>query len=135
LLLALALACAGTQRPATGKPRQAEAVALVWHLYGRTDPPPAVRWMQGVDLDCVSAAGHLGMLYGGLCMAGMSVPGTVLVVWHPGESFSATALAHELLHERLQRDTGDSDPGHAGPGWRAGGELELAVAALAAAGM
>lgn len=135
LLLVLLLAgCAGAQRPAA-KPRQAEAVALVWHLYGRSDPPPAVRWMEGTELDCTSPAGHLGMRYGDGCMAGISVQGTVLVVWHTGESFSATALAHELLHQRLERETGDADDAHAGRAWRAGGELERAVAALAAVGL
>lgn len=137
LLLALVLAsCAGTQRPApAAKPRQAEAVALVWHLYGRSDPPPAVRWMEGAALDCTSPAGHLGMSYGTLCLAGMSVRGTVLVVWHLGESFSGTALCHELLHESLLRGTGDADDGHAGPAWQADGALERAVAALAAVGL
>jgi protein-S-isoprenylcysteine O-methyltransferase Ste14 len=137
LLLALLLACAGTQRPApAGKPRQEEATVLVWNgVYARTDPPPTVTWMEGADLTCISPAGHHGMAWGGQCMAGLALAGRLLVVWQLGDRISTTPFAHEHEHEALWRDTGDPDAGHSGPAWGPGGDVELAVAALAAAGM
>lgn len=129
----LLLACA-SPRPPVAKPGQADATALVWHLYGRRDSPPAVRWVEGPALDCTSPGGHQGMRYGAQCLAGIATAAGLVLAWHPGDRYSTSPLAHELEHERLWRETGDADAGHTGPAWLAGGEVAKANAALAACG-
>lgn len=93
-----------------------EATALVWTAYGRTDPPPRVRIMEGDDLTCADPiSGKRGfpvLLTSGMgCREGYTIsPFESSVSWH-GEPWHETALAHELEHVAQGR-RGIVDPGH-----------------------
>jgi hypothetical protein len=121
--------------PAT-KPRQEQAVALV--LEALEAPPelgaPAVRWREGADLDCGNGAGWSeGPCVGGLFDVGAA--GQVEVAWHSDDTFSRTALAHELGHWSLFWLGHDPDAEHRGPLFAPGGAVARANERLAAAGL
>lgn len=102
------------------------AVAIVWRVYGRTDLPPVIHWVQGSALSCTSKGGRPGFPapiekgideYDVECMEGLTLtPMSCYVAWSGPASFSETLLAHELLHVAQFRD-GILDPLHTRPEW------------------
>lgn len=141
--LAMATGCAtvGTG-PAPQKPGLSEAVALVWNFYGRTDPPPKVRVLEGAALSCTdpnSGAEGFPVILGAEdgaprvdCREGYTVlPTEVMVAWTGKKPWSQTAMAHELMHARQFRE-GIIDPKHERPEWQ---EVARANAKLEAAGL
>jgi hypothetical protein len=119
-------------------PKQDEAEAIVWReVFHNHGSPPEVEWVR--DLPCAEGRGfYLG--YPGPetmdCVFG--------VYWNPpydyarvaiDSSFSASSYAHEFYHAHLRYTTGNSEPQHDGPGWKAGGILEQANTALQWAGL
>jgi hypothetical protein len=120
-LLALTLSCipysfddVSIAGDGTEKPGQPEAVALVWGLYGATENPPIVKWVQGTDLTCLDPnTGLPGLKTPGGCREGVEwIPTFVQVAWREGDNFSDTTLAHEFMHAaqayRLILDTDHS---------------------------
>jgi len=100
-----------------------KAAAIIWHVYGRTDLPPVIHWVQGKDLTCTDPdSGEPGfpqMNEKGepVCHEGLTLtPWSCYVAWTGQPSFSDTALAHELLHVAQFR-AGILDPRHERPEW------------------
>jgi hypothetical protein len=135
--------CATTQLPEAVRDGEAQAVAIAWRMYGRTDLPPLVRWKQGEALSCTDPnSGARGfpvfLLEDGEakpgCREGYTMsPYSCDVAWHGELSFSETALAHELLHVAHLRQ-GIFDGDHKRPEWQPGGLLDQANAAIREAG-
>ena len=111
LLLALALlsGCTPFLRQVRGErpevPRAAEAIAVVWAAYGRTDAPPPVTWLDpvldvGEKYRCTTAGGRPGfMTMYGKCVSGLTTPDVQVLVIVPADGLPSTsALAHELGH-------------------------------------
>lgn len=133
LLLVLALAsssgCAtaravGAQLGARGVPMDVpgadQAVAIVWgEVYGRVDPPPALRWVTGADLSCDGGRGFVAYGRDGKdCVSGYTLsPFAVSIALLEGQPLSESSLAHELRHAADLRD-GILDDGHEGAAWR-----------------
>lgn len=138
LLALLVLAGCSVLPPgqATSHLGQATAVATVWQVYGRTDTPPEVLWVEPADLHCTDpTSGYPGFRWAGACMEGLCLtPDRVFVAFRPGESFSSMALAHEFWHAALIRE-GRLDPFHEGAGWGPGGAVEQAKWELLGAGL
>lgn len=111
------------------KERQEQAAWVIWHdTYGREDMPPAVRWVEGGDLDCTEADGIQG--FRALvceddcghpkvaCLAGITLsPLEVSVAYHPGDFYAETSLAHEYMHA-WQFRRGIIDPKHTKDAWK-----------------
>lgn len=121
-LLALALTgCASWFAPSDVRnrpPNEARAVAIVWNtVYGRSDEPPFVVWIQGKDLTCNAGKGYPSVLGGG-CVEGNAALHAITVALPAGARFSETALAHELCHVLLLREGKDPDNAHVGPCFR-----------------
>lgn len=111
------------------------ATGIVWHdVYGRRDRAPVVRIVQGDALDCTDpisgTPGFRVLLYDGYgCRNGYTLtPDQVSVSW-TGQAWSATALAHELMHAAHGRD-GIADPLHKRAEWGPGGAVDAANARL-----
>lgn len=104
------------------QPRQTEAVALVWHdVYGQDRRPPAVRWVEGADLNCRRAEWPIDqrgfLLAGSVCVAGFTWSwGEVSVAIQPGDHFYQIGLAHEFLHA-AKFGHGSPDAFHEGDEW------------------
>lgn len=113
---------------------EAQAVALAWRIYGRSDLPPVVRWKQGADLTCVdSSSGKPGFETAIGCREGWTFSWRECVVsWHGEASFADTALAHELLHVAQARRL-FFDPHHESSDWVT--LLPVAEAAIREAGL
>jgi hypothetical protein len=136
VLGALLLGCAtvGVRGQPSPKPRQDEAVQLVWvYAYGRVDQPPEVLWVEGGELTCTDPnSDRPGFRTSAGCREGYTLsPYRVSVAWREGDRFSSTTLAHELRHAADAR-AGIIDPSHVGPQWRA---VDAANAMLEAAGL
>lgn len=90
------------------RPHQELATHFVWHdVYGRSDEPPQIEWIAADDL----GAGQQGMTFAGwkimlACGDGCTMP------------VENTNLAHELMHERTFRETGDVDVMHYRGDWK-----------------
>jgi hypothetical protein len=118
LAFALLYGCAsvGVRGEPADLPGLREATALVWQAYGRTDPPPRVRIVQGADLTCTDPVSHNPgfpvLLTSGMgCREGFTIsPLEASVAW-TGQPWHETALAHELQHVAQGR-RGIVDPGH-----------------------
>lgn len=153
LLATLALGCAtiGVRGEVTEKPGLAQAVAFTWDFYGRKDPPPKVRVVEGDELSCTDPnSGEPGfpVILGAedgtpvqACRKGFTfLPTEVSVSW-TGQPWSRTSLAHELMHVRLVREglVFDHHPGKDQANWRPefrdGGEVAQANARLEAQGL
>jgi hypothetical protein len=125
-----------SDEPPPVKPQQEEAVAKVLAVYQAPADlgEPAVRWREGVELDCGNGAGWND----GVCVAGvfdLHAPAEVTVAWRPGDTYSRTGLAHELWHWLLFWRGQDPDQQHRGSGFARGGAVEQANGALASAGL
>ena len=121
---------------------QRAAEEIIWRkTYGRSEKVPRVDWRAP---NCAKPDGRVGIkspyvdgdgnpTFG--CVGGATYsPAYVIVARADGQAISDTGLAHEFLHAAQLYD-GQSDPGHVGPDWGAGGKLESARAALVAAGL
>jgi hypothetical protein len=130
LLHWLGCATGGAPLPTGVRAGEEQAVHIIWsEVYGRTDRPPLVRWIQGAALSCIDPASDkpgfpqwdfpagLDQAAVQACHEGYTwSPLEVLVSWHGEASFSDTALAHELWHAAdLRRFR--SDAKHVGPEW------------------
>jgi hypothetical protein len=142
LLCSNGCATASQPLPAGVRDGEAKAVTIVWRVYGRTDVPPVVRWKQGAALDCTDPnSGRPGFPVW-LVEDGEPRPGCregftmsfleCSVAWHEGDSFSSTAMAHELLHVAQAR-VGVLDSNHRRPEWQT--LLPRALEALQEAGL
>jgi hypothetical protein len=134
LVIGLGCASIGVRGRDTLKPRQMEAVRLVWEsTYGRTDEPPTVLWVEGAELTCTDPnSGLPGFKTSVGCREGYTAtPDRVSVAWREGDRFSTTTLAHELRHAADALE-GIIDPSHVGPQWRA---VDAANAMLDAVGL
>ncbi len=120
VLMTPGCATLGVRGHTVDHPRAAEAVAFVWHAYGRTDAPPRVLWVEGGDLNCTdSVSGDPGFVTPLGCRGGYTLtPLEVSVAWlGPDRPYSTLALAHELLHAAQGR-RGIADPAHRRPEWQ-----------------
>lgn len=141
LLLWLAGCATSSPLPPAVRDGEAQAVSIVWRVYGRTDTPPLIRWRQGDQLDCVDPnSGARGFTIptldeGVVCREGLTMSFLECwVAWHDGDSFSDTALAHELGHVAQAR-SGIFDARHSrDEWWGPGGLVDQANAALRVAG-
>jgi hypothetical protein len=101
-------------------PCQQGAELVVWtDVYGRTDKPPAVRWVLEHEQDCVDPTSGRGAFWfpGAGCHEGLTLsPYEVTVSWHDGDTYDFSAFAHELLHAAQWRQ-GIWDPQHVRPEW------------------
>lgn len=128
--LALALcalaACATTRPPPPtwAPPRADQAVELVCRLYG-VEKRPVVYWRHAE-----SGQRYMDSM-GRMVWGHTPSPWYTNVSWWPGATFADTALAHELWHVQLMLTTGDT-PDHSDPGFKPGGAVERAIAALRA---
>ncbi len=118
---------------------QERATEIIWvETYGRTDAPPAVRWI--TDLNCTSDInGRPGfMIYsaeGHVCREGVTiVPYQVEIALRADDTFSTTTLAHEFLHAAQMRSL-IFDPLHKTEGFQPGGLVDRANEALHAEGL
>lgn len=138
LALAVFLVGCGDNVEFVTKPRQAEAVALVWGAqYGMATGAPSVYWVEGAEQNCMDG-NRPGFLTSSLgCRGGLarSNAGVIQVVWVDGDSFHVTYMAHEMCHLRSQIETGDGDGDHLGPCFTTGGYVDRANATLSALGM
>jgi hypothetical protein len=106
-------------------PGQAEAVRLIYEVYGERHAPPAIYWRRDTcdapngiygrwpacsfDLNGERVSGaHYDL--DGRTWIEVGAPST------PSDRISQTALAHELLHAH-QWNEGIDDPGHTTPEW------------------
>lgn len=116
-LLVLLASCGDNTAPNyTMKPRQAEAMDLVWFgVYTKNIDPPLVNWVEGGRLNC--PGGMSFMSTDGTCAFGEFTDWnyTIHVAWLPGQKFSDVSFAHELCHAKAWAETSDSDGGHTGP--------------------
>jgi hypothetical protein len=115
-------------------PGQDKAVDIVWRqTYGSTSEPNAIQWITQENLDCAADfkgknhAFYRWRWYGDLgksehCVGGVTWPdwGLSQVALSDGDTFSNTAMAHELWHGRMLDVTGDGDPKHLDPGFGIG---------------
>lgn len=94
------------------KPRQAEAVALVWGVYPMVQAsPPPIEWREDRCGDKTKA----GVRYRGECYSGLYFPGgRAMIAWRG--SYTVSAFAHELLHAN-QWGRGWEDPNHLSTEW------------------
>ncbi len=136
LVLFLAASCGSYD----ALPRQDEATVIVWQkVYGEQGRAPDVQWIE--DLDCADEKGFIaGRWYGepkpsGNCVYGVSWPDWDLVQVAIKARFSEGAFAHELYHQHLDNLSGFADPKHLDPGFRPGGTVDLANAALNEVGL
>lgn len=147
LLATLALSCAtvGVWGEVVEKPGLARSVAFIWDAYGRKDPPPKVRVVEGAELSCNDPnSGDEGfpVILGAEdgtprsdCREGFTfLPTEVMVAWTGKKPWSRTALAHELMHARQFRE-GIIDPKHNRAEWGPGGEVDQVNAQLEAMGL
>jgi hypothetical protein len=127
ILSLILFGCAGPA-PSPEKPHQAEALAIVWAIYGSPLPPPAIDWQEGDELNCYPD--ETGQPWGWMsrnanspreaeCLAGLTwIDERVSqVARRPGALLSGTAIVHEPLHLALHDLTGDADAWHEGPAW------------------
>lgn len=113
-----------------------QAVWSIWHdSYRREDKPPLVRWVLPERQTCaINGKGGFKTPLGA-CREGLTLsPLEVSVAWHGEESFSWTALAHELCHADQARQ-GVIDPLHLTAAFGAGGAVEQANAHLVEQGL
>jgi hypothetical protein len=135
-LVALIIGCAHRHDPARPPTNaESEAVTIVWHVvYEQERPPPAIRWVEGDELDCANGERFTfaGMPDGG-CFAGLTwrQGHRVLVARPKHRPIHQTALAHELWHMAMPYD----DPEHTSEGFQGGGAVSRATEALQAAGL
>lgn len=122
-------------------PHQDKAEEIVWRqTYGETSPPPPIVWLWPSRLQCgcddpVTGGFCTGFYRQGKCINGMYHPhGIAEVAVLSGYTFSSTTYAHELYHAHLER-RGARDVNHEDPGFRPGGIVDRAVAAMRANGM
>jgi hypothetical protein len=117
--------------------QQDTAVQIIWQeAYGRSDGPPEIRWVSEDEQNCVdptSGNGGFRTLVG--CVEGFTLSyKTVSVSWHDGDSFSVTALAHELVHAAQARRL-VFDYNHHTAEFQPGGAVDQANARLSDAGL
>ncbi len=110
---------------------QDRAMTIVWNeVYGRTDQPPAIRWITEFDCDD-PISGKPGfpvfLVTGWTCREGYTVvPWQCEVSLHTDDHFSDTAMAHEMAHS-MQMRMGVIDTQHkTNEVWGAGGLVEKA---------
>jgi len=111
------------------KPNQGQAIDLLWHgLYGEEGPPPPIAW---VDADFLwgNIEGYTDVSEVRIAARDMEICGTSGAACRLGFRFSSTSFAHELMHYRTWKRTGDLDPLHFRGDWdlstRANHELFL----------
>jgi hypothetical protein len=115
-------------------PDQDKAMDIIWRqTFNETFEPNSIEWITQKDLDCApdihgkNRAFYRWRWYGDVsksdhCVGGVTWPdwGLSQVAIADGETFSNTALAHELWHGRMLDVTGDGDPKHLDPGFGIG---------------
>ena len=139
---ALVLLFAGCNAPVMpGSPgfidQQDVALQIIWQeAYGRTDPPPQIRWVSEEEQNCTDpTSGRRGIKTVVGCVEGLTLsPNAVSVSWHDGDSFSVTALAHELVHAAQARRL-VFDYNHHTAEFQPGGAVDQANARLSDAGL
>jgi hypothetical protein len=117
--------------------QQDVALQIIWQqAYGRTDGPPEIRWVSDEEQNCIDpASGNRGFRTLVGCVEGLTLSAkTVSVSWHDGDSFSVTALAHELVHAAQARRL-VFDFKHHTPEFKPGGAVDQANAMLIDAGL
>jgi hypothetical protein len=113
------------------------ALQIVWQgAYERTDPAPQIRWVWEDEQNCTDPrSGRRGIKTVIGCVEGLTLsPNTVSVSWHDGDTFSMTALAHELVHAAQARRL-VFDINHHTAEFQPGGVVEQANALLSDAGL
>lgn len=105
-------------------PGQVEATRMIWNeSYGRTDAPPAVKWVTGDELDCTLNDGRRGfsVWYAAQdCMDGGTAfdDETSVAYYGPGDEKRAfSVVAHEAWHVIGIR-AGHRDTKHLAPAWQ-----------------
>lgn len=139
---ALGLLLAGCSAPMIpGSPgfieEQDVALKIIWQgAYGRTDSPPQIRWVSEDQQNCTDPrSGRRGIKTVVGCVEGLTLsPNMVSVSWHDGDSFSVTALAHELVHAAQARRL-VFDFNHHTAEFQPGGAVAQANALLSEAGL
>ncbi len=120
-------------------PNQPEAESVVWcDIYhaSRFDLP-RIEWIHQERLDCVSdGVRFLGFTRDGECWGGYynTASDIAHIALPDGYPFSGIGFAHELYHAYLAR-LGDADLNHMNGGFKAGGAVDQANAALLARGL
>lgn len=97
-----------------GRPRQAEAIELVWQaVYAETVAPPLIEWRE--DFCNPAHPEKAGVATDGLCLSGRTFSvDYCLIAWRG--SFADSSFTHELMHARqLQDDIWDDT--HSLPEW------------------
>ncbi len=135
----LAAGCTGPLMPGTPifMDDQESAVRIIWNdVYGRTDAPPEIRWVQPEQQNCVDPySGRNGFKSVVGCVEGLTMsPRSVSVSWNEGDTFSVTALAHEMVHAAQARRL-VFDSKHHTAEFQPGGAVDQANAALADQGL
>lgn len=125
--LLLAFGCATAPPPAPRRDGEAQAVVIVWRVYGRTDLPPVIRWKRGADLSCTDPNSGKPGFPVWLIEDGEPKPGCregftmsfleCSCADHGEESFADTVCPHELLHVAQAR-RGIFDPNHRSEEWQ-----------------
>jgi hypothetical protein len=116
---------------------QDSAVRIVWQeSFGREDAPPEIRWVSPEGQNCItkhSVRPGFKTIVG--CVEGLTMsPNSISVSWHEGDTFSATVLAHELVHAAQARRL-VFDSGHHTAEFQPGGAVDQANGMLSDAGL
>lgn len=137
--------CAVTKsrlRPSTSsdpKPRQDEAIELVWHkVFKMNGPPPIIIWVERHDLDCNNGNSFYNPLsrYEDRCVNGLFFPFAIMVAWPNKAKFSDTAFVHELVHAKMWVTDKKVDMEHLDTVWFSkDGDLQVGLEALQIAGL
>ncbi len=120
-------------------PNQPEAETIVWRetYHAACLALPRIEWVHQDRLDCVSDGVRFrGFTRGTDCWGGYynTASDTAHIALPDGYPFSGIGFAHELYHAYLAR-LGDADVDHMSDGFKAGGIVDQANAALLAHGL
>lgn len=127
VLVALVSGCAGLltgAKPKREMPHEAEAMALAWKYFGRSDGLPKIYYLEADRLTCRAANGRRG-IYTGWMKDGKPVCGSgvtydawsfAIVLESPDQKLAETSLCHEARHCALARQL-IFDPTHSLPDW------------------
>lgn len=125
----------GTVKPMSSG--QERAVDIIWHsVYMQDDPVPRIRWISGKQLNCNNGRGFSTIELDendypiSVCVEGFTFSTReVLVSWHGEDSYSQTAIAHELWHIVNLR-YGIVDRHHLGEGWKSLDDCKGTISSL-----
>jgi hypothetical protein len=116
-------ACDGYTPPSAivpAPPGAKEAAVTAWQLLGRNDSMPPIYWLEG----------SCAIYQDGTCIGvGVHAEDTIYIARDTHDVLTGglwrSSLTHELMHEILERDTGNPDGDHTGAVWKGWGTVDM----------